>query len=64
MSGGSKGIQDLLNTTPTTPNLTMNIKAEMQMMILSTPDKEGGEDKNSSRFINFHKLRLMHCNHV
>jgi hypothetical protein len=62
MSGGSKGIQDPLNTTATTTDLTMNVKGEMQMMTSLTPREEGGGDKSSSRFVNSCKLRLSHCN--
>jgi hypothetical protein len=49
-SGSSKGIQDPLNTTATTNNLTMNVKGEMQIMTSSTQHNEGGGDNSSSRF--------------
>ncbi len=49
-SGGGKGIQDPLNSTATTPNLTMNSKGKMQMMTSSTPREEGGGDDSSFRF--------------
>ena len=49
-SGGGKGIQDPLNSTATTPNLTMNSKGKMQMMTSSTLREERGGDDSSSRF--------------
>ncbi len=47
LSGGGEGIQDPLNATTTTTNLTMNVKGKMQMMTSSTPQEEGGGDNSS-----------------
>ena len=64
MSGSSKGIRDLLNTTATTTNLIINVKGKMRMMTSSMPREEGGGDDSSSRFVNFRELCLIRRNHV
>ncbi len=63
-SGGGKGIQNLLNTTATTTNLTMNVKDKMQIMTSSMLQEEGQGDDSSWRFVNFCELHLMRCNCV
>jgi hypothetical protein len=55
-SGGGRCIRDLLNTTVTTANLKMNGMDKTLLTTSSMPQKEGGGDDISSRFVDFCKL--------